>query len=37
MRCYRCQGFMIEDRFDHPEQGDNPGMVAWRCITDETA
>ena len=31
MRCYRCQGFMIEDRFD-PEEGDRPGMVAWRCI-----
>ena len=31
MRCCRCQGFMIEDRFD-PEQGDSPRMVAWRCI-----
>ena len=32
MRCLRCQGFMIEDRFVHPEHADTLEVVAWRCI-----
>ena len=32
MRWLRCQGFMIEDRFDDPGLVDARGMVAWRCI-----
>jgi len=32
MRCRRCQGFMIEDRFVHREHADTLEVVARRCI-----
>jgi hypothetical protein len=32
MRCIRCQGFMIEDRFVDLSQADSLWMVAWRCV-----